>query len=339
MSNEKVLAYFFPPHAQQEKPLNDWAMALEDHHTTTVTDGSLNPIPSHSPSYLPSPSRKRRAASPPLVTTSASSLASVLANPLEKRRRPNLANGFSGLSIASRPVDQPVSPLPTYDESQAARHEVDDDEVLAHPLLDREDILVEELRPSASRLQRAGSMSSSSTAPSDDYGSDGMYRLPGDAHHHERKMQQADEVEQPTESAFLGTIADIGVEDVTGQTTIRNRKRRDGHRESQSDTKRRQYDMDMDLDMDDANGLPEMDVRRRRRRTEWHEPEKDRKLWRGGTAETSRYSDHVTGVVIVVPFIVIRSVIGPISQAHHTTRFSRLHTLTFIPHPPPYHAT
>lgn len=252
-------------------------MALDDDHTNTFTNVSLNPTTSRSlPCFLNSPTRKRRAASPPFDPSFTSNPTSVSINPLEKRRRPNLANGFSGLSIASRRDKQPVSPLPTYDESQTARHEVDDDEILARPLLDREDILVEEIRPSALRSHRASSMSSTSTAPSDGYGSDGIYRLPGGARHHNRATQQADEIEQPSGTAYPDTTENLDVEDVTGQATVRNRKRRDVYREFQPDVKRPRYDIDMDLEMEDAEGLPEMEARQRRRRTEWHEPERDR---------------------------------------------------------------
>ena len=175
---------------------------------------------------FPSPSRKRRAVSPtspPLPDSWTTAQPSDLPQP-EKRRRPNLANGFSGLSISRRRDEEPDSPLPTYEESLATKHEVDDGDALEQ-------------------------------SPYEDCS--------------EQPAQQADEIEQPDTAPRVET--DLLVEDVTSQTPVRGRKRRD--EEDDFPRKRpRGNEMDIDDPRDDREELGT----RRRRRTQWHEPEKDR---------------------------------------------------------------
>jgi len=231
------------------------------------------------------PSRKRRAPSPPSspqqpIFPHQSGSTSSHVDHHGKRRRPNLANGFSGLTINARSVDRASSPLPSYEDSQATHHEVDDDEAISRSRLDLGDVRVEEL-PNFPRFPRRGdSTSSSSTTPADeDYDSDSTYRLPSRSHRYAGVAQQADQVVQPNRESSGSTNLDV--EDVTDQTPVRGRKRRDDFEDDlDAGWKQSRWDMDLDADMDMSDSeLPEIPrMERQRRRTEWHEPEKDRKL-------------------------------------------------------------
>ncbi len=262
-------------------------------------------FPSLSSNPFFTPSRKRRAPSPTSIfsPTSPQSSSSWIDDPhSEKRRRPNLANGFSSLSLSSRTDDRHTSPLPTYEDSQAAHREVDDDEVLAQPHIDLVgDVRVEELptRPTGSRSfpSRGDSTSSTSTSSAEDgYDSDITFRVLGSGRHrHAGVAQQADMVEQPNIDGFLETT-DLGVEDVTERTPTRGRKRREENAETRGGWKRRKPDKDVDMVMGDANDARETE--RRHRRTEWHEPEKDRIVITSlGSPSSSRSSssDRSTG--------------------------------------------
>jgi hypothetical protein len=244
--------------------------------------------------------RKRRAGSP-----EPPSLIPTQDTPSAKRRRANLANGFSGLSLTPRtPTTGPSSPLPSYGESEATKDDIEDSDqpdglfVRSPP---PDDLHVEVL-PSAygsgidSRYYHGnghGNMSKWSlpaTASSDEDDSDenGTFRLGSRTGLSTRVRrlasvaQQADEVVQPgmeDEGVMLGGSAgDVVVEDVTDLEVARGRKRSGESSERPHKRPRSGMDVDMDMDMDmgdDAEGSGEM-TERRRRRTEWHEPEKDR---------------------------------------------------------------
>ena len=152
-------------------------------------------------SPLPSFPRKRRAASPSVLPSP---------SPEHKRRRPNLAHGFSSLSIDARP-DRPKSPLPSYDDSQAAYNEVDDEDRARY-----DDVRVEEL-PDASQ-------------PSLD-DADDVFSLP-----RPYAVAQPDQTEQPD------ACADFSPEAVTA----RGRKRHASP--GPSTWKRRRYHMDVEIE-------------------------------------------------------------------------------------------
>ena len=222
---------------------------------------------------FPSSSRKRRAASPPSPSSLSPPLANLwptthsrdISNP-DKRRRPNLANGFSGLSISRRREHESDSPLPTYEESLATKHEVDDGDQTSWRSSQPDAIRVEDIsdhRVKPLRRRRESSESSDSSVSVND---DADFRLPGSTLW--RPAQQADEIEQPdmgTPRAYL----DLVVEDVTSQTPVRGRKRRD---EEDDSPRKRQRGFEMDIDEEHGEGSR----RRGRHRTQWHEPEKDR---------------------------------------------------------------
>lgn len=229
--------------------------------------------------------RKRRAPSPAPneavlssvspVTGRSTSEAPVSTPHRDKRRRPNLANGLSSLTIGTRPPRSP-SPLPTYEESQSTRHEVDEDDLFHSPLESPDDLHVEEL-PESSRQarERQFAFSSSSESSADEWqGPDWTYRHPRRRHRrHAINTQQADAVEQPATPWELKEDKCLGVEDVTSPTRRRKRKE---EAESSRWRKRSRSDFDMDMDMEQGEGDDIEEMRPRKMPTSY-EPEKDRK--------------------------------------------------------------
>ncbi|WVW86320.1 hypothetical protein I302_108362 [Kwoniella bestiolae CBS 10118] len=173
----------------------------------------------------------------------------------DKRRRPNLANGFQGLSIS---IDQPQ----TYDSNL-----LEDDEGIGLGRSDTTDLKVEVLPEKEIRSHhhsnthhwsipnRAGpsSPSSSSTSTSSEGSSDVTF-----TRRHRGAPQQADEVVQPDQ---IEGQADLDVEDIT-VASPRRRRRDEEHGVGVRNKRARTGDVDMD-----GGDL---------RKTSWHEPEKDR---------------------------------------------------------------
>lgn len=249
-----------------------------------------SPTPA-SPFFSPQTVRKRRAVSPPTPPSSnaaytPSSPWAVDASPIPaKKRRPNLASGFSSLSIAP-PAETPSGPssLPSYVESQEAEHsrrKIDDDDEDNDSLeggipLASSDVYVEEVntprkRPHRPRLGHTRGSGSSSTS-TNGYDSDSTFSIPA---LRRRGTQQADEVEQPYDSVPMEYSRDVGVEDITPRIGI---KRRSSSASESGRGKRMRDGMDVDMAGDgDVQEIIRDDVRGRRR-SEWHEPEKDREF-------------------------------------------------------------
>ncbi|WWD15585.1 hypothetical protein CI109_100007 [Kwoniella shandongensis] len=285
-------------------------------------------FPTPSSSSFITPSKKRRAASPPPfpspfgTTAPPSPWATTSNNPQpspanpddtphrDKRRRPNLANGFSSLSISPNLEQTSRDQLPpTHDN-----FDHDDDEGIGlTPHTDRNDLRVEILpevtvpqhnshnhhhhstRHHWSIPNHAGpSSSSSSTSPTgsseENYDSDATYtrtrhgRYAGVA-------QQADEVVQPSDPASartspLGTTStELGVEDVTVSPGVRRRRSQEDAEYEDRMNKRQRSAGGMDVDMnggqpgDEEENIEEISSSRntrRRGKTVWYEPEKDR---------------------------------------------------------------
>lgn len=218
---------------------------------------SMTPQHAFAPSpmmHAPTPSRKRHAVDPPLFDSP------------DKRRRPNLAYGFSGLSLSNV---SPFSVPPPPD----ATHVDEDDE--GHSPLGADDVAVEE-------VDTPSSPSSVSTVDSDATFRD-TRRI-----RRKRTTLHPDSIEQPMDEPLP---VDMDVQDIT----TRPKKRRDDSEEENVEGhagKRRRTD-DMDLDMDeDVEEIPRRT--RPRTRTEWHEPEKDRELTQRLDSEHSSCS----GIII-----------------------------------------
>ena len=231
------------------------------------------------------PARKRRAEadsptpipnhSSPFATASSSTAWSPLPSspvdpdltPQAKRRRPNLANGFSGLSISPR-APRGQSPLPTYAESQAAASmadNVDEDDMSQRPPseLEVEDVSdrTRERRPKL----RVHTASSSTTSSDGSHDSASTFQPPSRLW---GPAQQASEVHQPHDSPARHPRGfDLNVEDVTDRP--RGKKRHDqGDEEAEMSARRaakRRMTTDIDMEGD-------------RSKTRWYEPEKDRQL-------------------------------------------------------------
>lgn len=244
--------------------------------------------------FSPTPTvRKRRAASPttppsPSAAYKPSSPWSFDSSPIPaKRRRPNLAHGFSTLSIDPSISGQPGTiSLPSYQESQdeASRKDVDDDDgdsLDTHNDNDvnstSNDINVEDISSPRKRHHRPPfgvSRGSSSSVSTSGYDSDTTFSLPKIKR---RGTQQADEVEQPYEPFLTGSGQDVSVEDITPRIGA---KRRSSSVSDGPKGKRMREGMDLDMDMD-TMGYEDVeeiirDEDRGRRRSKWHEPEKDR---------------------------------------------------------------
>ncbi|WWD03802.1 hypothetical protein V865_001858 [Kwoniella europaea PYCC6329] len=250
------------------------------------------------------PFRKRRALSPPSLDTSEyqtrkdtndSDLkyASPLADPShrDKRRRPNLANGFQGLSIS---VDQSASNL----NDDLPRNGLDDDEGIGLQKNRDNDVTVEVLPDKASRStnhhhhhhsnthhwsipSRAGPSSPSSSSTSPTTSSEEDYHPFQRHRRYAGVAQQADEIVQPDQ---VEAVSDLSVEDVTVVSPRNGRRRRedDTGMDNVTNTRNRRARTgdDFDVEMNAEEEVEEIGNsdhdKRRRRKTEWHEPEKDR---------------------------------------------------------------
>lgn len=265
----------------------------------------------HPPQPLSSPttpaftsSRKRRAASPTLDSDPLSPWhqsgppTSLTDTPhREKRRRPNLANGFSSLSISPTANQSPTVP----DQPRAD----DDDEGIGPSVYPRNDDVKVEVLPDSTnhlsnhqhpfhrthapqwdpyhaRLSSSSSPDSPTTSTDETYDSDAVFtrnhpRIKG----YDGTAQQADEIVQPDGSSMF-TGPDLGVEDVTGVLPpLRARRPREEDVEvmEHAGKKRRVSEMDIDMstmgeNTEDAS-IEEKD-KLRGRKTVWYEPEKDR---------------------------------------------------------------
>ncbi|GFZ50950.1 hypothetical protein JCM24511_08708 [Saitozyma sp. JCM 24511] len=277
---------------------------------------------SFAPSFFspnPTSTRKRRAGSPSSPTSPISPngvwSASVHSSPddgtpLTKRRRPNLASGFSSLSITPKPEER-ASSLPTYDESQASQaHDVDEDDASIGRLRSH-DVRVEVLSETPAKHRRAGSSrvgrstldDSTSSTPSDasdeGYDSDATFRLQPRL---DGKPQQADAIEHPDLPARSRAFVDgLGVEDVTDR---RGRKRSQevvGEDFARVGKRRRSgAALDMDMDMDSLDNVQDEEIqeiprdRTRSSKTTWHEPERDRIVITALSPTSSRSSSPET---------------------------------------------
>ncbi|RSH91387.1 hypothetical protein EHS25_009686 [Saitozyma podzolica] len=274
---------------------------------------------SFAPSFFsptPTSARKRRAGSPssPTSPISPNGVWSTSAHsspddgtPTTKRRRPNLASGFSSLSITPKPEER-ASSLPTYDESQASQaHDVDEDD--ASGRLRSHDVRVEVLSETPAKHRRAGSSrlgrstldDSTSSTPSDasdeGYDSDATFRLQPRL---DGKPQQADTIEHP-DLPSRAFVDGLGVEDVTDRRG-RKRSQEVADEDFARVGKRRRSGaaLDMDMDMDSLDNLQDEEIqeiprdRTRRSRTTWHEPERDRIVITALSPTSSRSSSPET---------------------------------------------
>ncbi|WWC91852.1 uncharacterized protein L201_006799 [Kwoniella dendrophila CBS 6074] len=221
----------------------------------------------------------------------------------DKRRRPNLANGFQGLSITtSSPSTDTARQQPSglstdnaseEDEGIGLSHHVDTDDVKVEVLPDRSSPKNHHQRHHSnthhwSIPNRAGpSSSSSSTSPTsseENYDSDATFSHRFQRHRRYAGVaQQADEIVQPDQSTVFGQDSDLGVEDVTVPSPLGNRRRRDeddGMVNMEPQGKKARKEDAIDIDMNGVEALRGIDsdyeVRRSKTRTIWHEPEKDR---------------------------------------------------------------
>lgn len=251
------------------------------------------PTYSHSGLFSPRPP-KRRAPSPALRTPlaapssphdqrdppSAEPIES-LETPTAKRRRPNLANGFSSLSLGGhQPREAEV--LPSYDESLATRHQVDDED--DDSPLSIEDIRVqqipdrEELAPHWSIPSHASSSSASSSTDDDAADESDTTFInkkrgrPAQVYRNPQKSQQPSCVEYPSDTHEPDSALDV--EEVATEWSSHGSRRARHGPDQVGVKKRRRSSTDHDIEMDEE---PYGETRHgTRRRTEWHEPEKDR---------------------------------------------------------------
>jgi hypothetical protein len=183
-----------------------------------------------------------------------------------KKRRPNLANGLSSLSIQAERVRDPEA-LPSYEESQATRHEVDEDDLLEPtPLPIDDDLEIEVLPESSRRPRRQFAMSSSSETSEDETD----LFSPRHQRRRAQQNQQPDTVEQP--SPVREQENGFEVEDVT----IPESSRRPDASPSFGRRKRQRSGMDVDMDTDDTESGGKKHAKWRRHGSSY-EPEKDRK--------------------------------------------------------------
>lgn len=243
------------------------------------------------PSHYFSPAKKRHASGP--ITDGELLNGEPVESPALKRRRSNLANGFSTLSISAR-ERQGFSPLPTYQESQelASDKEVDEDDVPGSSAY--QDVRVEFLPDSPKSRRRGirrpvyGSSSTSEASGSSSPDSESTYILPAGPSRYSGAPQMPDSVEEPG-PAPTDTLV---MEDVSDW---RSRKRR--HDDDDQQRKRRRNDgMDVDMDGTSADGDEAMDElggdynRGRRKERGWYEPEKDREYTTSPTVLTLQVS-------------------------------------------------
>lgn len=220
------------------------------------TSNSLGKRRAHSPppSPQPSPSTPSWSASDPSTS---------------KRRRPNLANGFSSLSLATPAQDSSdqagPSTLPSYIQSQHledGRRSIEDDDINEDldPFYDRNDVDVQEIHIPRQRNASARSSCSETSASDTELN---LRRLSRRG----RPPQQQDEVEQPPPDTIYDQ--DVDVEDVTPRIGV---KRRSHSAEDGRRAVKRPRD-EMDVDMSEIEEIP-----RGRQKSQWYEPEKDSKL-------------------------------------------------------------
>ncbi|ODN94862.1 hypothetical protein L198_05010 [Cryptococcus wingfieldii CBS 7118] len=224
-------------------------------------------------------SRKRRASSP---------------HAADKRRRPNLANGFSSLSLHTAAQSTP----PPIDDT--------DDDGLGPSNYPRSNDLKVEVLPESSATQetyaptphhrharphhwshssygRPPPSSSSNSPPSssdETYDSEATTTRFSRPRRYAGAAQQADEIVQPDANDPVAGY-ELGIEDVTGvPPPLRGRRpREDDSAEGPIEKRRRRDDMDIDMDAEPEPHLGEPNSikdRMRKRKTVWHEPEKDR---------------------------------------------------------------
>ena len=254
-----------------------------------------------SPTPALTPTRKRQADSPPLSSPPFSPTYT------GKKRRPNLSNGFSGLSLSPKaPVfggQRSDCPGLTYDDLGETKHNVDENDDLgqssggwlgssgrssqqqAYDSVDR-DLRVEELPDRSTSTTWTRNLTTSSSTSSDsaaDFDAETMFRPRAHTkRRYARVAQQADEIQQPDDVAGPSgsSSRDLHIEDLSMGTRMAGRKRRESGNGERPRTKKRRSNRDGDdLDM---SGESEVDIEEirptsRRRRTQWHEPEKDRK--------------------------------------------------------------
>ncbi|WRT70091.1 uncharacterized protein IL334_007085 [Kwoniella shivajii] len=267
-----------------------------------------------SPFYTPS--RKRAASPPSPTTTPQAQQPHTAPSPWtsngrssppeessyhhSKRRRPNLANGFQSLSISIEQANRvPIDPDQLLDHADQATEK---DEGIGLTRSANNDVRVEVLPDERSSKRhhhhstthhwsiptRAGpsSSSSSSTSPTtsgeENHDSDTTFTYPFQRRRRYAGVaQQADEIVQPDQPETFGSNAELGVEDVTTHIPRSGRRSRehdsDASMEIEPKGKRVKREGEMDMDMDDVPSIVMNEVdKRRKRKTIWHEPEKDR---------------------------------------------------------------
>ncbi|WVR09571.1 hypothetical protein IAU60_006640 [Kwoniella sp. DSM 27419] len=242
------------------------------------------------------PSRKRRAASPETPAPSRPHSPQAASSPWtsnghfspehtpqqqhrEKRRRPNLAHGFESLSISRDQVPGLADPAGL----NVNDREDNDEEGIGLKRSDHHDIHVEVLPDRSPKRKHhhhqtghhhwsvpnhAGPSSSSSSASSEEnYDSDATFTRAFPRRRYRGVAQQADEVVDPDAQGF---DEQLGVEDVTACSPHGSRRRRDDDAASPWGKRpRREGEMDVDMGEDPFD-------KRGKRKTVWHEPEKDR---------------------------------------------------------------
>ncbi|BEI79928.1 hypothetical protein CcaverHIS002_0104570 [Cutaneotrichosporon cavernicola] len=231
-------------------------------HFGSAFPGGYQQPPLFAPTPTPfSPPRKRRADSPPTDLQ--------WAPPEQKRRRPNLSNGFATMSISP----QPDEPKRSQYLARGLSTESSDDELEPTRLPPGGDVAVEVLSDKSPTSIRhplfPHSRSSSSTPPSDDdYESDATYRPPLErarlrqAHHTPIQPTWIEHPEQPEPAppTFQGTPT------IEFESPLKRKHLRlDDERPDAS--KRQRSHMDQDVAMEPvpiASGPG------------WYEPEKDR---------------------------------------------------------------
>ncbi|OCF44401.1 hypothetical protein I317_01661 [Kwoniella heveanensis CBS 569] len=302
--------------------------------------------PTTTTTATPASARKRRAASPesptaPFAAPSSSSFFTLNAHssPVaaegggsdtpqhrEKRRRPNLANGFRSLSISrdqlkngtgSGSTTIPGSGEQSHELFDHTSGEEEEDEGIGLTRINNNDIKVEVLPDRGETASKshhhhrdnhhhsnlhhwsipnhAGpSSSSSSPSPTEsseenqDYDSDVTFTRSFPKHRRYAGVaQQADEIQQPFDAqqayealqSSFGDREELGVEDVTVPTPLGSRRRREDDQGGPRGKKAR-MEGEMDVDMGDDGDVEELrrdfSDKRRKRKTVWHEPEKDR---------------------------------------------------------------
>ena len=236
------------------------------------------PSPAHNTLFMPSspsPSRKRQYdyGSTPLET------------PSGKRQRVNLASGLSGLSISGKPFIPPSLGETTNDYPEEGRLQADGSDGSSQTVTLDRDLRVEEL-PSRSTNSWLPDVSSTETSSTEDTDFDGAHPSTWSRRRFAKTAQQADEIEHPPEPN--GTSHNIGrdihVEDISHEPEWRSgkagKRKNIEYETSRPKRKRRRARSDMDDDMNgvqsDDDDIEEIDRRPARRKTSWHEPEKDR---------------------------------------------------------------